>query len=254
MPMLKLSARSRYIYHFLLPILTIFTIYQKVYCIESSPTNNLFVELRVEDCPNDGGGAFCIIWKRFENETGENLYKIYWINDKNENILLDEFPDTEKLKSGLRMFYGKFPNDIRYHGVFIKNLPDVTVKKEGTKAKFFVEYVSKSGTTIARSNVFEVTTKINWFKSTRLYVLAFLIIFAIILFFFIVKGKKGKFIFIRKISGLDAIDDAIGRATEMGRPILYCAGLAPVSGLSTIASLSILSQVIKKIAQYGTRI
>ncbi len=67
-------------------------------------------------------------------------------------------------------------------------------------------------------------------------------------------GKKGKEIYIRKIAGLDAIDDAIGRATEMGKPILYVMGLNPVSSLSTIASLSIFAQIIKKLAQYGTRI
>ncbi len=248
--MLKASKWKSKIF-FLLFILTILTEPRKILSTES---NSSFNEFKVEDCPNDGGGAICITWKRFDNEKGENLYRIYWVNDKNENILLEEFADTEKLKTGLTVFYGKAPSDKQYHGVLVKNLPGITITKEGTKAKFFVEYLTKAGTTIARSDIIEVMTKINWFDRTKIYVLMFIIIFTIILLFFISGGKKGKFMFIRKMAGLDAIDDAIGRATEMGRPILYIIGLGAISALSTIASLSILAQVIRKLAQYGAKI
>ncbi|MFN7181368.1 MAG: DUF6754 domain-containing protein [Planctomycetota bacterium] len=249
--MFKIPDTTTYIC-FVVLALSIFLLYDKTYCVEAG--DNIFSELKIEDCPNDGGGAFCITWRRFKGEKGENLYRVYWRNDNNDNILISEFQDTEMLKSGLRIFYGKHRDDINYHGVLIKSLPGVIINKEGTRAKFFIEYLTKSGEVIARSDVYEATTRINWFKTTRMYVLLFIMVFTIIFMFFIVNSKKGKQIFIRKISGLDAIDDAIGRATEMGKPVLYCAGLAPVSGLSTIASLSIFGQIVKKLAQYGTRI
>ncbi|MFN7182406.1 MAG: DUF6754 domain-containing protein [Planctomycetota bacterium] len=138
----------------------------------------------------------------------------------------------------------------------IKHLPglfDETIPV-GTKAKFFVEYVSKEGNILARSPVMKATTKLKWFTTTYIYVLIFLIIFTVILLYYIRIGKQGVPIFIRKIAGLDAIDDAIGRATEMGRPILYVFGLNAVNSLSTIASLSIFGQIVKKLAQYGTQI
>ncbi len=215
-----------------------------------------FQKFLVEDCPNSGGESFCISWKKFKNEIGENVYKVYWINDKGENILLQEFTDIEKLKTELRAFYGKSPWDSQYHGVLIKHLPNLydDAIPPGTKAKFFVEYVSKKGILLARSPIMEATTKIKWFSTTYIYILIFLIIYVIVLLYFINTSKKGKQIFIRKISGLDAIEDAIGRATEMGRSILYIFGLNSISSLSTIASLSIFSQIIKKLAQYGTRI
>lgn len=61
-------------------------------------------------------------------------------------------------------------------------------------------------------------------------------------------------LYIRKISGLQALDEAVGRATEMGKPVLYVVGLADVDDIQTMASLSILSHVARKTAEYDTPI
>lgn len=90
------------------------------------------------------------------------------------------------------------------------------------------------------------------FNTVRLNVLIALIIYAILLVWFIYHARKGKELFIRKISGLDAVEEAVGRATEMGKPILYVPGLATIDVISTIASMNILSQVAKKTAEYNT--
>ena len=42
-------------------------------------------------------------------------------------------------------------------------------------------------------------------------------------------ARSGKEVFVRRIPGLEAVDEAIGRATEMGRSILYVLGLGGVS-------------------------
>ena len=42
--------------------------------------------------------------------------------------------------------------------------------------------------------------------------------------FFIRWARSGRPITIRKIAGLAAVDEAVGRATEMGRPILLYSG------------------------------
>ena len=56
------------------------------------------------------------------------------------------------------------------------------------------------------------------------YVLETLLIFFILLRIFQARG--GRELFIRRISGLNAIDEAIGRSTEMGKPLLYCFGMS----------------------------
>ncbi|MEO0137852.1 MAG: DUF6754 domain-containing protein [candidate division WOR-3 bacterium] len=89
----------------------------------------------------------------------------------------------------------------------------------------------------------------NW---NRFNVLVALIVYGALLLWFIYHARKGKALFIRKISGLEAIDEAVGRATEMGKPILYVPGLASIDVISTIASMNILSQVAKKTAEYNT--
>jgi hypothetical protein len=90
------------------------------------------------------------------------------------------------------------------------------------------------------------TNKINVFIA--------MFIFGGFMIYFILSARKGKELYIRKIAGLQAVDDAVGRATEMGKPILYILGLGYVEEVATIASLNILGEVAKKTAQYDTRL
>jgi len=71
---------------------------------------------------------------------------------------------------------------------------------------------------------------------------------------YIYAARRGVSLFLRRIAGLDHVEEAIGRATEMGRPILYTTGLGYVSDIATIASINILGQVAKKVADYETRL
>jgi len=91
-----------------------------------------------------------------------------------------------------------------------------------------------------------------WFYSQRLNVLIGLLIYGAILLWFIYHARRGKEMFIRRIPGLDAVEEAVGRATEMGKAVMYIPGLATIDTISTIASMNILSQVAKKTAQYNT--
>lgn len=79
---------------------------------------------------------------------------------------------------------------------------------------------------------------------------------AILCFFILWKifsARRGKQLFIRRIPGLNAIDEAIGRATEMGRPILFIPGIAGLD-ISTLQALSILKHVVRIAAKYRTRV
>ncbi len=66
--------------------------------------------------------------------------------------------------------------------------------------------------------------------------------------------RNAKDIFIRRIPGVDAIEDAIGRSTEMGRPVLYVTGIEEIVDIQTIASLLILGPVAELTAEYDTEI
>ena len=62
---------------------------------------------------------------------------------------------------------------------------------------------------------------------------------------------------IRKIAGLEAIEEAVGRATEMGRPIAYTTGLGGIRDqvyYQTVAGLSILGYTAELAAKYNARL
>ncbi|MHC4447181.1 MAG: DUF6754 domain-containing protein, partial [Planctomycetota bacterium] len=59
---------------------------------------------------------------------------------------------------------------------------------------------------------------------------------------------------IRKIAGLEAVDEAVGRATEMGRSCLYIPGILDMNDIQTIAGINILARVSKTAANYDARI
>jgi hypothetical protein len=91
-----------------------------------------------------------------------------------------------------------------------------------------------------------------WFNTDVIPVFAACAIFIFMIFYYFRKAKTGKDFYLRPIAGIEAIDEAIGRATEMGRPILYVPGLSTISDVATIASLTILGRVAKKVAEYQT--
>ena len=94
----------------------------------------------------------------------------------------------------------------------------------------------------------------NWFQADKLPALIATLIFGFMVFFMIRQAKSGKELYIRPIAGIDEIDNAIGRATEMGKPILFVPGLSGITDVATLAGLSILGRVAKKAAEYDTRI
>jgi len=93
-----------------------------------------------------------------------------------------------------------------------------------------------------------------WLRRERLPAAIATLVLGAIILFFIGRARRGADLYIRRIAGLEAVDEAVGRATEMGRPILYSAGLDPMEEVATVASINILGQVARKAGQYETRV
>lgn len=92
---------------------------------------------------------------------------------------------------------------------------------------------------------------VQWFNAGRFNIfVTIIVLFAVILVYISLARRQQ--LYIRKIPALTAMDDAIGRATEMGKPVLYVPGIADIDDPQTIASMSILSKVAEKTATYGT--
>ena len=69
----------------------------------------------------------------------------------------------------------------------------------------------------------------------------------------VVTAQRGRLPFIRRIAGLNAIDEAVGRATEMGRPILFSTGLLSI-GIISLQALAVAAHVARTAVRYGTRL
>ncbi|MBS1717747.1 MAG: hypothetical protein JSS72_08450 [Armatimonadetes bacterium] len=67
--------------------------------------------------------------------------------------------------------------------------------------------------------------------------------------------RKGSSLFIRRIAGLNAIDEAVGRATEMGRPVLMVPGLSDTTiNAKSLQALNIFSYVARTAAKFSNPI
>jgi hypothetical protein len=99
-----------------------------------------------------------------------------------------------------------------------------------------------------------MTPHVEWLNLSLLNLLFIAIIFGGAVIYFIETARRGKKLFIRKIAGLDAVDDAIGRATEMGRPILFIPGIQDMDDVQTIAAITILGRISRTIADYDSKI
>ncbi|MBE3590158.1 MAG: hypothetical protein IMW98_04975 [Firmicutes bacterium] len=81
------------------------------------------------------------------------------------------------------------------------------------------------------------------------------LIFAILVYVMINRARAGQAVReIHKIAGLEALEEAVGRATEMGRPVHYTMGLPGITDPQTIASFPVLGHVAKTCARYDTRL
>jgi len=93
-----------------------------------------------------------------------------------------------------------------------------------------------------------------FFKADHEVTLIACLLFMGAILYTLAKARRGADLYIRSIPGLDAVNEAIGRATEMGKPILYCPGLSSAADVATLASLNILGRVAQRVANYESRL
>ena len=190
----------------------------------ASPT-----DVAATDAPNDGGGAIMIQWQ-ISADDGAGLNNI---------IIYNVFRGSSE--EGPFDYIGSVGAGKTQYG-------DGTVEENGITYFYMVKAQTKDGAESDASNVASAKACAQWFHRGRLNILIFGIIFT--LFFFIyMQLAKGKKLFIRKIAGLDAVEEAVGRSTEMGKPVLFCPGIGYLSDIATIAALTILGRVAKKTAE-----
>lgn len=92
---------------------------------------------------------------------------------------------------------------------------------------------------------------VRWFNPDRLNLLIGLALFLSFLFINRRRARSAGGIYVRPLPGLLALDEAIGRATEMGRPVLYVPGIGDMSEVGTLAGITISGKVARRTAELG---
>lgn len=179
------------------------------------------------DNPHDDGGQIVITWQLSSQDNEIDGYDIY------RSQADGPFEKIYSVMNGTTRFVD-------------------TKTRDGIIYRYRIAAV-KNGSVVAQSNSSqEATSSQQWFHTGRLNIFIGIIAYSTILLWFIYSARIGKKLFIRKIPGLEALDEAVGRATEMGKPILYVPGLSTIDDIATIASVNILSRVAQKTAEYNT--
>jgi hypothetical protein len=130
---------------------------------------------------------------------------------------------------------------------------DVPLKKLKTDTPYVINITATNSGNASLNHQLESRT-ITTFKPNSALVFIMAVILIILIMVSIKQAEAGRDFYIRRIAGLNAIDEAVGRATEMGKPVLYLTGLHDLSSIATLASISILSKVAEKTAEYETPI
>ena len=92
----------------------------------------------------------------------------------------------------------------------------------------------------------------NYFKFNKTNNFIFAVAYSAVVLIFISMARKNQGMYIRKIAGLDAVEEALGRATEMGKAVYFVHGLRTMGEVSTIAAVGILGKIAQRTAQYET--
>jgi hypothetical protein len=99
-----------------------------------------------------------------------------------------------------------------------------------------------------------VTARAQWFNGNQLAFLGMVVVVCGSVVFFIERARAGANLKIRQIAGLSAVEDAVGRSVEMGRPILFVPGISEITEVQTVAGLIILGRVGTTAAQYDAHV
>ena len=200
--------------------------------------------ISAEDVPDDAGGAIDITWEVSPDDVPNGKVRSYHIF---RSVSVDgkpaEFTKIGEISAGSTTFRdGRADEDI-------DNFYQVVA----------VNFQNENGTLLWEASstpalVGPVHAVSQWFNISRVNAFVGVLLLSAIIIFLINQAKSGKNLYIRKIAGLEAVDEAVGRATEMGKKILFIPGIQDMNDVQTIAGIAILGHVAELAAEYEAKL
>ena len=181
----------------------------------------------IKDKPNDDGSALILSW------------------------------DTSQVKSFKILIERKEPNG---NFVIVTNSREtIGTFEDGTDVNPGIIYNYRLSTLDDNGKVLYIVrdtgeSSAQWFNKNKISLLIIALLISLSIIYYIFSAKSGKEIYIRKIGGLESMDESVGRATEMGRPILFIPGTLDLDDMQTIAGLTLLRRLAQKAAEYDAKL
>ena len=206
------------------------------------------------DTPNDQGHSITLTWRRREVLPDSARYRI-GVSERAEgpfHHVAELDPKTTPTMADEPATFGSDDDNRNRHFALIESYRDSEgqdrIRIENGKAYFIRIGIHGGGYTVV-----EARARGDYFNSTKTGNFALAGLFSVLILVYIRLARR-KNLYIRRLAGLDALDEALGRATEMGKPVLFVHGLQDMGSPSTIAAVNILGQVAKRTAEYDTQL
>jgi hypothetical protein len=153
--------------------------------------------LTARDAPNDGGGYIDLEWTVFPPDSGTletfSGYRIF-------RAVKREGPFDSV---GYTRPSGPQDSALSITATYTDSI------KDGKPFYYYVRAFGPAGFALS-DTVGPAKSSAQWFHTRRLNFLLLAVLFGVLLILYIERAKKGK-MFVRRIAGLDAIEDAVGR-------------------------------------------
>jgi hypothetical protein len=194
-----------------------------------------------EDIDNDGGGAIGLTWDLSPDDYEGGKVKEYLImRSRSADGPFEELGNATQGQSNFT------DNQAEVGTQFFYKIAALNYEK--VDYQYLWRAINESALTEP------VASSAQWFNTGRIWVLFSILFVSGSIIYFIIAAKSGKSLYIRKIAGIEEVENAVGRATEMGRAIYYVPGIHDMDDVQTLASMSILGRVSKIAAANDTRI
>jgi hypothetical protein len=190
-------------------------------------------DFRAFDSPSDHGGGIDLRWQKSPDDgAGRNDVTGYEILRSEDPA--GEFKPVGSALKGITSYSDKGATD-------------------GTRYYYRIIALSTAGTS-GEIGAGPAIASQQWFNKKRANLLVVACILVVAIAYYIYLGAKGRELYIRRIAGLEAVGEAVGRATEMGRPVLFIPGIQDMDNVQTVAGITILGEIAKMTATYETKL
>ena len=185
--------------------------------------------LSAADVPNDQGGHILVTWQVSPD-------------DESGKIASYEIQRGESSAGPFESIGSMAGGSVRFDDGSVEN------GKDYFYSVVAMPFADGPGATMATTIAASASTQ--WVHLGRIPLFISIILLAGSILWYISQASKGKTFYMRRIAGLEAVDEAVGRATEMGRKIFFIPGIQDMNNVQTIAGTTILGRVAKLAAEY----